>query len=422
MRILLFLSVLFCCIAASQAQSFQGHCATTEYLEAQKAADPGLQARLDALEQQVQDYITRHPRTAMPTLVTVPVVFHVVYNTAAQNIPDPVIWQQMQILNADYAKLNSDTVNVPPVWKSIAASTQIQFVLANTDTAGNHTSGIIHTQTSVTSFANSPIDHLINYASQGGANVWDPLHYLNIWVCNLGNGILGYTQMPGAGPASLDGCVVNCIAVGITGATAPYNLGRTVTHEVGHWLDLIHVWGPGSITATGNCSGGSDLVADTPPEDGANFSNYAPYTVMTDACSTSAPGYMWQNYLNYTDDAGMCMFTAGQVQRMQASLYTSRDSIFNSQGFGIETYSASLPVSCYPSPSTGMVNYLLGPTTGMLQISLVNLEGQRVLSEQHLYNGSTGMLDLSGLPNGVYIAEFSSENKHGFQKIVLTKE
>jgi hypothetical protein len=416
---------LFFCLLLSlygRAQSYSGHCATDLYLQAAKAEDPGLESRLALLEQQIQDYITNNPLSkTRTTVVTIPVVFHVVYNTPAQNIADAVIGEQMAILNADYAKLNADTVNVPPAWKSIAANTQIQFALANWDTAMNYTNGIVHTYTTVTDFSNSPFDHKINFASQGGANVWNPLHYLNIWVCNLGAGILGYTQMPGAGPATRDGCVINCIAVGKTGATSPYNLGRTVTHEVGHWFNLIHVWGGGSTVATGNCTGGSDFVADTPPEDGANFTNYTPFTVKTDACSGSAPGFMWQNYMNYTDDVGMCLFTAGQVARMQAALHGPRDSIISSPALGIQELTATPVISLYPSPSDGLVILSVKGSISSARIVVYDMSGQVVGGLAKVDPGANSVLDLTNLSDGVYMIEYIANGIRSAKKVVIKK-
>lgn len=399
------------------AQSIPNHCGTASYLNILKTEDPGLESRLQVMEQQTQEYIQNHKAVKSGTVVVIPVVFHIVYNTASQNLPDGVIQEQMAILNADYAKMNADTVNVPAIWKSIAANTMIQFRLADFDTLGNPTTGIIHTATAVTSFANSPSDHKINFTTLGGANAWNRNHYLNIWVCNLGTGILGYTQMPGAGTASKDGCVINCMAVGKTGATAPYNLGRTVTHEVGHWFNLIHTWGDDF----GYCYG-TDYVADTPNEADANYSNYPVYTVKTDSCSPNAPGFMWQNYLNYTDDAGMCMFTAGQVQRMQAALHGPRDSILTSPAIwpaAVREIALNTSISVYPTPSTGVVYLKLNNPFGKGKISVFDISGNLVYKSVAERLESETILDLGSLSQGVYFLEISSENLSLIKKIVL---
>ncbi len=315
--------------------------------------------------------------------------------------------------------MNADTVNVPAIWKSIAANTHIQFRLADFDTLGNPTTGIIHIPTAVTSFANSPSDHKINFATLGGANAWNRNHYLNIPICNLGTGILGYTQMPGVGTASKDGCVINYMAVGKTGATAPYNLGRTITHEVGHWLNLIHTWGDDY----GYCYG-TDYVADTPNEGNANYSNYPVSTVRTDSCSPNSPGFMWQNYMDYTDDAGMCLFTAGQVARMQATLAGPRDSILSSPAVwpaAVKQIDWTAAVSIYPSPSKGVINIRLQGMTGKTVIRGFDISGNQVL-ERTLENPDpvTGF-DLSYLSEGVYFLEITSLNRRIVRKVVLIR-
>jgi hypothetical protein len=410
--VLAFLFYTFC----SVAQSIPSHCGTTHYLNILKAEDPLVEGKLQAMEVQTQEYISRH-KVSNSSVIVIPVVFHIVYNTPAQNLPDGVIREQMVMLNADYAKMNSDTSNVPAIWKPIAANTQIQFRLADFDTLGNPTTGIIHTSSANTTFANSPSDHKINFATLGGANAWNRNHYLNIWVCNLGSGILGYTQLPGVGPATRDGCVINYIAVGKTGATAPYNLGRTITHEVGHWLNLDHTWGDDY----GYCTG-TDYVADTPNEANANYSNYPPFTVKLDSCSPAAPGFMWQNYMDYTDDAGMCLFTAGQVQRMQATLNGPRDSIRFSPAVwpaAVRQIDLNRAVSVYPSPSTGTVYLKFNGISGKTGIRVFDISGNQVYGQVLESSDTAASVDLSGFSGGIYFFEIKCENSQVYRKIVL---
>jgi hypothetical protein len=146
-------------------------------------------------------------------------------------------------------------------------------------------------------------------SKKGGIDPTDPTRKLNIWVCNIGGGILGYAQFPG-GAAATDGVVVDSKYVGVTsntGTSYPYNLGRTATHEVGHWLNLRHIWGDATC--------GSDLVADTPTH---NTANYGVPTYPHYSTCTGAPVEMTMNYMDYTDDRGMYMFTAGQKSRIDA--------------------------------------------------------------------------------------------------------
>jgi hypothetical protein len=413
-----FVVFSFClsALVSSAQNSIPNRCSLQENLTALKAADPSLESRMQGIEQDMQTWIAAHHDLKSSAPAIIPIVFHVVYNTAAQNVPDVIIHQQIEILNADYSKMNSDTGNVPAVWKSIAANTGIQFCLASRDTLGNPTTGIIHTQTTVSSFSTSPSDNKVKFASMGGANAWDRNSYLNVWVCNMGSGVLGYAQMPG-GPAATDGVVINYWAVGRTGATAPYNLGRTTTHEIGHWFNLIHTWGDDY----GACTG-TDYVTDTPNEGDANYSNYAPGTVITDNCSTTAPGIMWQNYLDYTDDAGMCIFTAGQVARMQACLNGTRAAIFSSQACGplaVDNHNISPQLTLYPSPSTGIINIKTEGISGKVNIQVYSITGEQVLACRKDLNAGENTLDFSSLPSGMYLTVFNLENNDRIMRKVI---
>ncbi|HEY9695670.1 MAG TPA: zinc metalloprotease [Trichocoleus sp.] len=250
-------------------------------------------------------------------ITTIPVVVHVVYNSSnpEQNISDEQIKSQIDVLNRDFRLRNSDIDSVPAPFRPKAADARVEFVLASQDPSGNATNGITRTATTVTAFES---DDRVKSAATGGADAWASDRYLNLWVCAL-NGLLGYAQFPG-GPAATDGVVINYQAFGTVGtATAPYNLGRTATHEIGHWLNLRHIWGD-----DGNGCNGSDFVRDTPNQAGPNYGkpNFPRVT-----CNNAPNGDMFMNYMDYTDDAAMIMFTAGQVRRMQAALDTARASI-----------------------------------------------------------------------------------------------
>ena len=257
-------------------------------------------------------------------VITIPTVVHVVYRTSIQNISQAQIQSQIDALNEDYSKTNADASNVPAAWQGIAADAQIQFCLAQRDPQGMPHTGITRTATQETSFG---LDDQVKYTSQGGHDAWPRNEYLNIWVCGLGGGLLGYAQFPGQ-PAATDGVVIGYNYFGRTGTvSAPFNKGRTTTHEVGHWLGLYHIWGD-----DGGACNGSDQVNDTPNQASETYGCFAAGSVRTDNCSPSAPGYMWMNYMDYTDDACMYMFTAGQTARMNSVLNTSRAALQNSQG------------------------------------------------------------------------------------------
>lgn len=285
------------------AENHRG-CGTMEYLALQKQQDAGLESRMAQIEAFTQNYLQQGNVKAPGVLYTIPVVVHVVYNTTSQNISDAQIQSQINILNQDFRKLNSDVSLVPSAFTTLVADAQIEFCLASVSPTGAATNGIVRRQTTVTSFTSN---NAVKFTAQGGSDAWNTGQYLNIWVCNLGGGLLGYAQFPG-GAANTDGVVCNVTAFGNTGtATAPFNKGRTATHEVGHWLNLRHIWGDA------NC--GSDLVNDTPTQ---QTSNYGCPAFPRVTCSNGPNGDMFMNYMDYTDDACMYMFTPGQKSRMLA--------------------------------------------------------------------------------------------------------
>ncbi len=309
-------------------------------------SDPQYVAKRQAIEQ----HHVQYQATAKPTraIVTIPVVVHVVWNTAAENISDSQIYAQINQLNLDFSRKNTDTSLIPTAFKAIAADCEVQFCLAVRDPNGQVTSGIQRRQTTVTSFNTN---NNVKFFASGGLDAWPSGDYLNFWSCDLGTSLLGYAQFPG-GAAATDGVVMNYNTVGSMlkpGTSTNYNLGRTATHEVGHWLDLFHIWGDDN----GSC-GGSDQVGDTPNQEDANAG--CPNYPLTDACTVTNPGVMFMNYMDYVYDACMYMFSAGQKARMQALFAVGGDrySLLSSQGCV-----PVLPCSGLPTAGTATGNPLL---------------------------------------------------------------
>ncbi|MFD2514063.1 M43 family zinc metalloprotease [Pontibacter locisalis] len=299
-------------------------CGTESYVEELKQRNPQFEQMQQLVEQAVQQAMQtqqegQHMR--MATTVTIPVVFHVLYNTAEENISDEQVLSQLNILNADFRRKNADAANTPSYFQPFAADTDIEFCLASLDPNGDATTGITRTKTSKFSF-----DHLtdeMKYNSKGGVNAWDRDQYLNIWICRISDNLLGYAAPPGS-PAASDGVVLHFATVGappFNKIASNYNQGRTATHEVGHWLGLRHIWGGGS-----SCTD-SDNIDDTPNQLEENV--YCPQGNRL-SCDNGPYGDMYMNYMDYTDDACMNLFTFGQAARMQAILSTARSSIFSS--------------------------------------------------------------------------------------------
>jgi hypothetical protein len=232
--------------------------------------------------------------------IEIPVVVNVLYRIAAENISDAQIQSQIDVLNTDYNAANADLRKVPSIFKPVIGKVSVKFLLAN----------IIRKATNASSWGT---DDAMKKSNKGGIDPTDPSHNLNLWVCNLGQNLLGYAQFPG-GNSATDGVVILYSAFGSRAIyhqgtyIQTYDLGRTASHEVGHWMNLYHIWGDDG----GRCTG-SDKVDDTPNQGDLNFG--CP-TFPHVSCSNN--GDMSMNYMDYTDDACMFMFSKGQVDRMLA--------------------------------------------------------------------------------------------------------
>jgi hypothetical protein len=267
-------------------------CATQEVLEAQLKADPTLALRMNQIEAFTQKAMLT--KRLVNGKIVIPVVVNVLYRTAAENISDEQIQSQIDVLNKDFTATNSDFASTPAEFAGVAANIDITFELA----------GTIRKSTSKTSWGTR--DAMKN-SKKGGIDPTTPTKTLNIWACKIGGGILGYAQFPG-GSLATDGVVIDSKYFGLSASNSyPYNLGRTATHEVGHWMNLRHIWGDSSC--------GNDLVSDTPVAKTANYG--APTYPYVSPCLPTH-NEMTMNYMDYTDDRGMYMFTNGQKSRMSA--------------------------------------------------------------------------------------------------------
>jgi hypothetical protein len=267
-------------------------CASHKVLEQQMKENPQLASKMA----QIENFTNEAIKTGrlVNGKIEIPVVFNVLYRTSGENISLAQLQSQIDVLNKDFNAANSDynTANNP--YSSARANVGISFVLDQ----------VIRKSTTKTSWGTNDV---MKNAKRGGIAPTSPTTKLNIWICTIGGGILGYAQFPG-GASATDGVVLDSKYTGNTGtATAPFNLGRTATHEVGHWMNLRHIWGDASC--------GNDQVADTPTHDSANYG--VPAVGHRSTCS-GTPLEMYMNYMDYTDDRGMYMFSLGQKSRMDA--------------------------------------------------------------------------------------------------------
>jgi len=277
-------------------------CASAEVLEEQLKADPSLRRKMDELEAFTARFATR--RTAQRLSgdsMIIPVVVNVLYKTTAENISLAQIQSQIDVLNEDFKATNSDVSKIPALFTGVQAyDTKIRFVL----------DAVVRKSTNKKSWSTNDA---MKKNSLGGIAPTSPTTKLNLWACTLSNGILGYAQFPG-GNAATDGVVILNSAFGSRAKfpggyyISTYDLGRTASHEVGHWLNLRHIWGDA------NC--GNDFVSDTPLHTGANYN--CPAANIKSSC-TGTPVMMTMNYMDYTADQCMYMFSAEQKIRMQAT-------------------------------------------------------------------------------------------------------
>ncbi|HKR06612.1 MAG TPA: T9SS type A sorting domain-containing protein [Bacteroidia bacterium] len=344
--IYLIIALMFA-FAISKAQTTQ-RCGTMEHHNWKMQNDPAYAQSFLQNEQVIQQWIANHPNYKISSTApdTIPVVVHVVWKTAIQNISDAQVFSQIDVLNEDFSRTNADTVNTPGVWQPISGTMPYHFILARRDPNGNPTNGIVRVQTSVNSFGTNDA---IKFDAQGGSDIWDETIYLNIWVGNLGGGLLGYGEFPTGTPSNTYGFVCLYSAFGRVGTVnPPYDLGRTTTHEISHCFNLFHIWGDDGGACTGN-----DQVADTPNQADATFGCLT--FPATDACATTSPGYMFMNYMDYSDDNCMNMFTQGQTTRMVAAVTNFYPTIINSIGIQpvtLQANDAGIPVVIAPTGSS----------------------------------------------------------------------
>ncbi len=289
---------------------------------------PELRTNQARLERMTRSTMRRGAAAAFPT--SIPVVVHVLFHDDDQNITDEQVASQIDVLNEDYAATNGDIGQVPGAFADLVGNPGLSFHLARQDPDGRPTEGITRTQVTSADFG---VDDTMKKAATGGHDAWDTTRYLNLWVCGLRDGVLGYAQFPGGDPAT-DGVVIATMAFGRQGsAQAPFNLGRTATHEIGHYLNLSHIWGEARVPTCDD----TDYVDDTPNQLGPNSGTPSFPKV---SCPAAAPnGDMFMNYMDYVDDAAMFMFSTLQVERMHAALQLSRSAL--GSGFDARIGSAS---------------------------------------------------------------------------------
>ncbi|MFM7153483.1 MAG: M43 family zinc metalloprotease, partial [Bacteroidota bacterium] len=391
----ILLSVSFLLSVAGFVSAQHRSCAAEEVLQQQLRDNPSMRQEVERIMQHTEQFIERGGAQDR-LVVTIPVVVHVVYYNSTQNVSDAQIASQIDVLNADFRRLNADAGNTPSAWQGIAADCEVNFCMAQQDPSGNPTNGVVRVQTTVNGFSTN--DN-VKFSSTGGSNIWNRDKYLNIWVCNLSSGLLGYAQFPG-GAANTDGVVIDYQAFGTNGtAQAPFNLGRTATHEVGHWLNCYHIWGDDGTACTG-----TDQVSDTPNQADENY-GCPVFPVIS--CNNGPNGDMFMNYMDYTDDGCMNVFTTGQKNRMQA--------LFASGGFRFPLTTSNgcqVPSGCGTPGSLAATNITQTSAT----LNWGGVSGATSYNLQWKVSTSSTWTTVSGLTASTYnLAGLSAGTTYNFQ-------
>lgn len=302
-------------VLTSWASWAQRTCGTMDNHAEQLQQNPDMQRMLDDLEEYTAQY-DMSSRSGEEDVVVIPVVFHIVHNGQAvgtgENLDEVYIHAQLAQMNADFALLNSDAGLIPGAFAPVAANTKIQFALAQRTPDCQPTTGIVRVNGGRADWTRTQINNELKPVT-----IWDRNHYLNVWTVRFSedDNLLGYAQFPG-GNSLTDGVVNAYFTTGSIDTPHPdnptYNKGRTMTHEVGHWLNLRHIWGDATC--------GNDLVADTPPHLEENYGCKSFPHRPNNVCGSNTNGEMFMNYMDYVNDNCMHMFTEGQSVRMNAVL------------------------------------------------------------------------------------------------------
>lgn len=334
---------------------------------------------------------------------SIQVVFHVLHHGGVENIADSQIVDAIRILNEDYNKLNADTADVVAPFKSIIGNANIQFKLASTDPQGNPTTGIDRIYTS---YITAPI------ADSFYLNQWNPAKYLNVWTIKQGVVNPPATLLPASADSfpERDGIVMGHSFIGSIGTGKPYN-SRSLTHDVGHYLNLLHTWGNGNPNIT--C--GDDSVSDTPITKGSNLSCNLNLSECTNGVIENVQNFMDYSYCSR-------MFTVGQAARMNACLNSSvanRDKLRSTQTSISSSLDKAFKLSVMPNPFSNAVR-VSGLAEGSYRVAVFDVMGQQLVNLNNVNTvGQSLYLELSDISaRGIYILSVSNNKFTGSLRLL----
>jgi hypothetical protein len=376
------------------------------------------------IEQNMQNWIvnSRLKKDVTQQQYMIPVVFHIVWNDSVENLHDSIIHRQLEVINRDFNLLNTDTSILTDTLKFLPGNMGITFELATVNPKGGVTTGITRTNTTVPAF--SYWDNAIKFDDLGGKDAWDPVHYMNIWVGDLGGGLLGYSQFPG-GDTITDGNVIDYAVTG--NAYYPWTYGpdyaggRVLVHEIGHWLNLFHPWWGGGLSWCGD-----DGVYDTGKQDGPTYPQAGCPDTSFSNCTPSEREIV-KIYMDYCGDSCMVAFTNGQVERAHASIQTYRQDMINQFPVGVteESIQEQLDIKIYPTITRGRINIDFPKDiqiTGKTKIHVYDMMG-KLVEVEHMHGEKSKQLYLYKLSNGTYHIQLINNGYtiHS-QKIIISKD
>lgn len=408
--------VLFILVLASLQMHAQNKCYSTEYMDQEMKNNSSLKNSLKAIEaftmHSVENLFSNQRTSAAPQIIRIPVVFHVLYNTVEENISTEKIIQQLNALNRDFRRKNSDTLKTPLAFVPLAADMEIEFYFAKSDPLGRSTSGIERKYTPVKIWSS---DDKMKFKSTSGANSWDAKSYLNIWICKL-QGEMGYSSLPGT-ELTKDGIVLSYHSVS-SSANIQSTVGRTLVHEAGHWLNLRHIWGDTFC--------GDDFVNDTPKQ--------STYTVgcqteIRRTCGNTEAGDMYMNYMDFTDDGCMNLFTKDQKKRARSLFEIGgyRQSILVSKAFEEPVIlTSALPdfypkwneAQLYPNPAVNSIRINLEYDDRWIgkEIQVLDMTGNILMRK--MVASTNQQIDINILPAGIYFIRAQKDTETIMKKFL----
>lgn len=456
---ILLLTLAFNALLAQQVE----RCGHDLLMQQYETKYPGFnQARNHSFEEARNAIYSNNRKAAVrpDSVLKIPVVVHLVYKNATENLHDSLVYNQIEMLNKSFRMTDPDTANVRAEFDTLRGDAHIEFYLTKVDENGDSTTGITRTQTNTQGFFDFADLDKIKKPNEGGVAAWDADKFLNIWVGDMSfngqPGVLGYAYPPTGGvdsiwpagasaPSSnLDGVVVHYEVFGDGNPLATggqlvnvADRGRTAVHEVGHFLGLRHIWGDGGnplFPGPPDCSV-DDGIKDTP-----NAGNNSQQTGCQNSKNTCSPqsGYdypdMWENYMDYSEESCQVIFTHDQIAIMRYNLLNPRAGLAeegerqnpsepqepsDSVNVGINDVDVEMGLNLYPNPSSGLVNIEFNNVKDNSTVSVIGIDGKVVANQNVAANTNSLYLNLNELQSGIYFVRLQNNKGTAYQRLVI---